>query len=407
MAEEKFYKMYQVARILMSRYGFSQQFIQQYSQYFEVELWFMNLNDPGNQLIRVTMNRASAFTYDEDRVDKIVKGISKLQKRELHFLDIHISNENYDANYEKYDYLNIDDGFADGFNVFDRYPEIYNAVSDDADPETELRKFVDTVDEIARQKRIKKPFFKRNYPYITLFVILLCTLIYLVSLFLSSKYEKSAVYVILGADYMTFTLGLKQFWRFFTAAFVHGGLLHLLTNMYSFYVLGAYLERRQGRKLFLLTLVVSILTASLTQAILSPNTITVGMSGGIYGLLVIFVVDLVRLKVVSFSSFIPLILINVMINTIDSTAWIAHLGGLVSGFVMYFYSTQKDKRGPQILIVVMLLCLFIKYATIKTISPFYGGTDMEVVSMFQDLGLKNYALSLIRRLSDVYAKYGG
>ncbi len=92
MAERQFFKMYQIAKELMRRHGYTQQFIQQYSQFVEVELWLMNTGDPDYQLIRVTLNRASAFEYDRDRVETIIKGISKLQKRELRFLDIHISN---------------------------------------------------------------------------------------------------------------------------------------------------------------------------------------------------------------------------------------------------------------------------------------------------------------------------
>ncbi|MBQ6335210.1 MAG: rhomboid family intramembrane serine protease [Erysipelotrichaceae bacterium] len=407
MAEKEFFKLYQVAKELMARHGFSQQLIQQYQQYVDVELWLMNTDDLNYQLIRVTLNKASVFEYDRQRVETIIKAISKLQNRQLSFLDIHIANEEYDATNEDKPFLNLEEGFADGINVFNIYPEIYTAIKDDADPETELQKFVDAVDQIIKQKRLAKPFFKRNYPYVTYFVIIVCCLVYLLSLFLSSKYDKSAVYIMLGADYMTFTLGLKQFWRTFTSAFVHGGFLHLATNMYSLYILGAYLERRLKRKLYILTLIVSIITASLTQDILSSNTITVGISGGIYGLLVIFIIDLLRLKVVSFSTFIPLILINVLINTIDTTAWIAHLGGLVAGVVMYFFSSRQDKRGLSVLIVVMILSLFIKYATIKTIEPIYAGTDLEVVRMLNDMGFKKYAVSLWQRLNIVYSTYGG
>lgn len=407
MAEKQFFKMYQIAKELMRKYGYTQQFIQQYSQFVEVELWLMNTSDPDYQLIRVTLNRASAFEYDRNRVETIIKGISKIQKRELRFLDIHISNEVYDPDAEDHDYLNIEDSFADGVNVFGRFPEIYSVIKDDADPETELKKFVDVVDEIRRKKEKERPFFKRAYPFVTMFIIIVCLLVYLLSAYLSTRYEKSAVYVFLGADYMTFTLGLKQFWRLFTSAFIHGGILHLATNMYSLYILGAYLERRQGRSLYIMTMIVSILTSSLTQDILSENTITVGFSGAIYGLLIIFIVDLLRLKVVSFSTFIPLILINVLINTIDTTAWIAHLGGLVAGFVMYFYATQKDKRGPTVMIIVMILSLFIKYATMRSIDPIYAGTDMQVVKILDDIGLKKYAAALWQRLTKVYTIYGG
>ena len=101
MGEHHFYKMYQVAGQLMKQHGFTQQFIQQYSSFLEVELWLMNLSDPDYQLIRVTTNKASVFHYDQERVDTIIKGISALHKTDLSFLDIHICNEVYDKEYEK------------------------------------------------------------------------------------------------------------------------------------------------------------------------------------------------------------------------------------------------------------------------------------------------------------------
>ena len=51
--------------------------------------------------------------------------------------------------------------------------------------------------------------------------------------------------------------------------------------------------------------------------------------------------------------------------------------------------------------------LFYKYATMKVISPVYAATDLEIVRMFDALGLKDHALSLAKRLGEVYAKYGG
>ena len=59
------------------------------------------------------------------------------------------------------------------------------------------------------------------------------------------------------------------------------------------------------------------------------------------------------------------------------------------------------------LIATAIIALFVKYATIKTISPFYYGTDKEIVTIINNFGLKNYAISLAERLLRVYTNYGG
>ena len=96
-----------------------------------------------------------------------------------------------------------------------------------------------------------------------------------------------------------------------------------------------------------------------------------------------------------------------MINMLDTTAYIAHMGGLIAGIVLFYFFFSQDKIGLSVLMGVMLLCLFYKYATIKTISPLYPGTDMEVVQIYNDLGMRQYAANLFRRLTQLYTQYGG
>ena len=401
----------QVASVLSVEHGFEEQVIREYSSFLKEEMWFFNEKDPHFQLIRVTLRPQSLFEQDRERVEHVITGISYLKEIEdLSFLDIHISKESYSSSQEEYHHLNLYPGsYADGYDVSKIYPGLYTClkyVEEDDVPDT-IHALSEKLNAAHAQRNKKTAVFKQDRPFVTYGIILVCTLFYIASLFLKRKFSGSAVYVLLGGDYKTFTLGLRQFWRLLTTALVHGGFLHLFSNMYSLYILGSYIERRLGRTAMCVSLLVSILTSSLTQGILSENTITIGISGGIYALMVIFVMDMYKLKLISLRSFMPVILINVMINFLDSTAWIAHLGGLISGFVLYYFFFSEDKIGLGILIGVMLLSLFYKYATMKVISPVYAATDLEIVRMFDALGLRDHALSLAKRLGEVYAKYGG
>lgn len=408
MDNEKIAAMFQVAAVLISRYGFKEQLIREYAQFMQREMWFFNSNDEHYQLIRVTTNPASEFETDRERAETILKSFSLESGNDLSFLDIHIDNDAFAVKNEEYNHLNLYfDGYSDGTDVRSFYPELYSCVSRPADIAEEIRRCMDIIN-AAQSKRSKgEKALSSQICFVTYGVMAICTIVYLVSLFFRKNYSDSAVYIFLGADYQTFTLGLRQFWRLLSCGFVHGGLLHLITNMYSIFILGSFLERRLGKRNYIFALLISTVTASLTQGILSQNTVTVGISGGIYGLMVIFIMDLIQLKAVPFRSFIPLILINLMINMLDTTAWVAHLGGVVSGIVLYYFFFTEDRIGLGLLIATMLLSLMYKYATIKVISPLYGGTDMEVVRIFEDLGMRDYALSLIKRLANVYAQYGG
>lgn len=408
MDNDKIAGMFQTASVLVSRYGFREQLIREYVKFMQSEMWFFNPEDPHYQLIRVTTNPASEFEADRERVETILQSFSFDSDEELSFLDIHIDNDVYAVKNEEYNHLNLFfGGYSDGNDVREFYPELYTCISRPENISEEIKRCMDIINAASSERAEGKKATGSRICYVTYGIIALCTIVYLVSVYLQRDYSSSSVYIFLGADYKTFTLGLRQFWRLLSCAFVHGGFLHLLTNMYSIFILGSFLERRLGKKNYVLALLVSTLTASLTQGILSENTVTVGISGGIYGLMVIFIMDLIQLKAVPFRSFIPLILINLMINMLDTTAWIAHLGGVIAGIVLYYFFFTEDRIGLGLLIVVMLLSLIYKYATINVISPLYGGTDMEVVRIFDDLGMKDYALSLMKRLAHVYAQYGG
>ena len=82
-------------------------------------------------------------------------------------------------------------------------------------------------------------------------------------------------------------LGLAQgeWWRLFTAAFLHAGFIHLAMNMLGLWWFGGPLEAALGRGRYVLLYVVSGLAGSAGALIASPRAITVGASGALFGLL--------------------------------------------------------------------------------------------------------------------------
>ena len=303
--------MYQVGSLLCSRYGFKEQVFREYTQFLKTEMWLLNTKDPNFQLIRVTTRTSDLFNEDRERLQTIIETLSYICKREIYFLDIHIDDQPYLVKNEEYPYLNLFyDGFADGKDVHDFYPDLYHCIQNYEDEKKELSRQVVFLNKADKNKKNKNAFLKNNGCYITYVLMFICILNYLLSYFLKRNYANAAVFVVLGADYKTFTLGLGQYYRLITSAFVHGSFLHLFSNMYSLLLLGTYLEKRLGKWNYLFALFVSLLTSSLSQAILTENTITIGISGAVYGLVVIFALDLLKLRLLSVRSFLPLIIIS-------------------------------------------------------------------------------------------------
>jgi membrane associated rhomboid family serine protease len=108
--------------------------------------------------------------------------------------------------------------------------------------------------------------------------------------------------------------------------------------MYSLYNLGS-LERMFGHGTFALILLASILTGNLLAAYLGDeNTITIGISGGLYGLFAAYMVLLFKLGLlqnqsVMFSVLRTLIL-NLAVNFMPNVSRMGHAGGFIAGFAI-------------------------------------------------------------------------
>ncbi|MBQ6126550.1 MAG: rhomboid family intramembrane serine protease [Erysipelotrichaceae bacterium] len=401
------YKIFQLSSIFIGEYEYSQILIQEFSQYSQSEIWLTKLDHEAYQLIRITFSPASQSVYDKDRIETYLSYLQKTAGKDLNFLDVHVSSEKYDPEAETYDYINVEEGYADGKNVMDLYPEIYTAIHKVDDERAEIFRLKQSVQQIMKNRISSRYQTNIKAPYATIIIIGICLLMNVLQAYLSRKYTESAVIVLLGGNYTTFTLGLRQFYRLIVCAFLHGGFLHLFSNMYSLFFLGSYLERRLGSWKMLSYLLFSVLIGSLSQGILTENTITVGISAGLYGLMLVFILDGIKNHVVNLRSLLPLIMINLAINFISTTAWIAHLGGLLGAYVLYHFYDSENKLGPGMLMLTLIVCLFARYLSMKTINPLYGGTDLEVVKILDDLGFKNYSSKLYQRLLEVYQKYGG
>lgn len=145
-----------------------------------------------------------------------------------------------------------------------------------------------------------------------------------------------------------------QIYTIFTSMFVHGGFLHLLGNMLVFFFVGSAFEERIGSKNLLIIYVLTGVFGSLTHAFFnmgSPIPL-VGASGAIFGIMGAFafsyprdevvmpiplgiIMILRRIKVVyAVLIFAVFETVIVFLDVQDSTAHFAHIGGLISGFVL-------------------------------------------------------------------------
>lgn len=145
-----------------------------------------------------------------------------------------------------------------------------------------------------------------------------------------------------GSNVSTLTLH-GQPWRLFTSLFVHGGVSHLLLNMFSLWLLGLMLEQRVGAIRLLAVYLASGLAASLATVWYHTGGInSTGASGAIFGLYGFMLVLLLSKKMVLDKSdrraMLGLVLYLVLSNLISGISGnidnIAHVGGLAMGLLV-------------------------------------------------------------------------
>ncbi|MBS0657506.1 MAG: rhomboid family intramembrane serine protease [Verrucomicrobia bacterium] len=154
-------------------------------------------------------------------------------------------------------------------------------------------------------------------------------------------------------------------WQFVSYAFLHGNLSHLIFNLFGVLTFGAALEQVLGARRLVTLYFVSVLTAAaaqLTVATASGSIYpTVGASGGLFGLMLVFALLFPQRKLLLLFPPVPLpawlfvsiyALIELTLGvtgTQSGVAHFAHLGGLLGGGLTWLiWRTQAARRatGP-------------------------------------------------------------
>ena len=213
----------------------------------------------------------------------------------------------------------------------------------------------------------------RSFPFVNHFILLLNVVFFLFELSLPEGTLNSFVETN-GVVPLRFIedFGIEQIMTIFTSMFMHGGWLHLLSNMWALHIFGDNVEDRMGHSNYLVFYVLCGVISSLTQIFMLPTATlpTIGASGALAGVLGAYLILFPKARIITF---IPIIIIpwfvevpavlflgiwfftqffvglgsllstNLMHNETGGIAWWAHVGGFLAGmFLVKLFERRKD-----------------------------------------------------------------
>lgn len=218
--------------------------------------------------------------------------------------------------------------------------------------ETQLKRFQSGKPIIDKDLKEFIEFLKPKEGYfITPILIYLNILVYLIMVFAGLGFISFNGQDLLqwGANYRPSTI-YGEWWRLFTSTFLHGGLMHLLSNMFGLLFVGTFLEPVLGRTKYLVIYLVTGILASCASIWWYEATISVGASGAIFGLYGLFLgllltkvfpPDFSKAFLITTLIFIGYNLLMGLTGGIDNSA---HIGGLLSGFIIGIIISKSLKE---------------------------------------------------------------
>jgi uncharacterized protein len=150
-----------------------------------------------------------------------------------------------------------------------------------------------------------------------------------------------------------------QPWRFFTSMFLHGSLLHLVSNLFALLLFGLILESIIGSNRFLGIYLVSGILANLIAVNFYSSSL--GASGAIMGIIGALAIIKPFMTVWAFGMILPMSVAAVLWIILDAigifipsnVGHIAHLSGIVFGVIFgLIYRFNHDTRRKRHMVEV-------------------------------------------------------
>ena len=316
------------------------------------EIWLENLSEE-YKIIRIVshhIHNKEQLDFDKFKLNKIVKQV-KIKTLLLKVKVLNIYTDIEDDNILTKDDVHVtSEKDIDNPKLTKSFPDIVEKTKKKDNDIEYIMKVSDNINRTNENKsRMAEKLFSFKKPTATYSLILICILIFILMYILGNGSEDTYTLLKFGANLDALTKN-GQYYRLFTSMFLHIGIIHLLCNMYSLYIIGREVEIVFTKKKYLIIYLLSGIAGSILSLAFNHNTVCAGASGAIFGLLgaLLYFGYYYRayLGASVTRSILPVVIINLIIGFastgIDNAA---HIGGLVGGILITMAVGVPDKSN--------------------------------------------------------------
>lgn len=346
------------------------------------EVWLENKNKEYSIIRIVTRNIINKEQYDYDilKTKHIVKQLKrKLIDFSMNVLSIYLDKNFYTNKIDNFDekYISILIKDEDDFINNEYINKAYKQVIDKFTYKEEGFELISKLTKEIEEKNIKEgqereKYMRNNKPIITYILIFINIVMFVLMYMLGNGSENTNTLIDFGANYILLTKA-GEYYRLITSGFLHIGVIHLLLNIYSLYIVGSQVEYFYGKVKYIIIYLFSLIMGSLfTVALSSVNTVSAGASGAIFGLLGSILYFGIKYRGYIGNSLVnqivPVVVLNLIIGfTTPGIGNAAHIGGLIGGYLISMAVgigiDKKEQRSSRIngIIISAILTIFMIY----------------------------------------------
>lgn len=335
------------------------------------EIWLENL-DNNYKIVRIVshhIHNKEQLDFDKFKLSKIVKQV----KRKTLSFKVKVLSIYTDIEDEKI--LNNDDVLItkekdiNNPKLVSVFPDIVEKTNRKEDG---LEYFIKVTDNInkknEKRNKIAEKIFSYKQPIVTYIIMAICIILFIL-MELSGGSTNSQTLLKYGAN-LDVLVKNGEYYRLFTCIFLHIGIMHLLCNLYSLYVIGREVENLFGKIKYIIIFILSGIFGSIMSLAFTHNTISAGASGAIFGLLGALLYFGMHYRTYLGEaikrSIIPIIVVNLIIGFFaEGIDLAAHIGGLVGGVLVAMMVGVPDKSKIKDIIngtiLTIIYLIFISY----------------------------------------------